>query len=93
MESEAVLTIVDKCKKNGSYFFLGSAMNANLSAIREKGLKVLKKELGPAGMVYFIRQFYSGSGNYTEERRALQKSISINEIADRIKKKKQAKQR
>jgi len=68
-------------------------MNANLSVIREKGLRVLKKELGPAGMVYFIRQFYSGSGNYTEERRAMQKSISINEIADRIKKRKQAKQR
>jgi hypothetical protein len=65
-------------------------MNANLSAIREKGLKVLKKELGPAGMVYFIRQFYSGSGNYTEERRAMQKNVSINEIADRIKKRKQA---
>jgi hypothetical protein len=29
----------------------GNTMNANLSAIREKGLKVLKKELGPAGMV------------------------------------------
>jgi len=43
-------------------------------------------------MVYFIRQFYSGSGNYTEERRALQKNVSINEIADRIKKRKQVKQ-
>jgi len=68
-------------------------MNANLSVIREKGLKVLKKELGPTGMVYFIRQFYSGSGNYTEERRALQKGVSINEIAERINKRKQAKQR
>jgi hypothetical protein len=68
-------------------------MNANLSVIREKGLRVLKKELGPAGMVYFIRQFYSGSGNYTEERHALQKSTSIKEIADRIKVKKQAKRR
>ena len=68
-------------------------MNANLSVIRERGLKVLKKELGPAGMVYFIRQFYSGSGNYTEERRTLQKRFSIEEIADRIKAKKQAKRR
>jgi len=68
-------------------------MNANLSVIREKGLKVLKKELGPTGMVYFIRQFYSGSGNYTEERRALQKGLSVNEIADSIKRKKLVKQR
>jgi len=63
-------------------------MNADLSTIRERGLKVLKKELGPAGMVYFVRQFSSGSGNYTEERRSLQKAISIEEIADRIKKRK-----
>ena len=63
-------------------------MNANLSVIREKGLKALKKELGPVGTVYFIRQFYSGSGNYTEERRALQNDVSIGEIADRIKKRK-----
>jgi hypothetical protein len=61
-------------------------MNADLSTIREKGLKVLKKELGPAGMVYFVRQFSSGSGNYTEERRSLQKTVSIKDIADRIKK-------
>ena len=66
-------------------------MNADLSAIRERGLKVLRKKLGPAGMVYFVRQFSSGSGNYTEERRSLQKAVSIEDIADRIKKRKLAK--
>jgi len=66
-------------------------MNAELSVIREKGLEVLKKELGPVGTVYFVRQFSSGSGNYTEERRCLQKSTSIEEIASRIKQRKLAK--
>jgi len=50
----------------------------------------LKKELGPAGMVYFVRQFSSGSGNYTEERRSLQKAVSIKDIADRIKKRRRS---
>jgi len=66
-------------------------MNAELSVIRERGLEVLKKELGPVGTVYFVRQFSSGSGNYTEERRCLQKNTSIKDIADRIKQRKLAK--
>jgi hypothetical protein len=49
--------------------------------------------IGGNAMNANLSVIYSGSGNYTEERRALQKSISINEVADRIKKKKQAKQR
>ncbi|MDR3002103.1 MAG: hypothetical protein LBU89_12680 [Fibromonadaceae bacterium] len=63
-------------------------MNADLSVIRERGLEVLRKELGPVGTAYFVRQFSSGSGNYTEERRCLQKNTSIEEIANRIKQRK-----
>ena len=59
-------------------------MNTDLSVIRKKGLEVLTKELGAAGTVRFLRQFESGDGDYTREREALLKDISIDEIAASI---------
>ena len=40
----------------------------NLTEVRQKGLSALKKALGPVGMVRFIQQFDSGSGDYTKEK-------------------------
>jgi hypothetical protein len=56
--------------------------------IREEGFRVLKKELGTAGTVNFLRQFESGHGDYTEEREALLKENSIDDIVARIEKRK-----
>lgn len=64
-------------------------MNANLNTIREEGFRVLVKELGTAGTVNFLRQFESGSGNYTEEREAAHAGITIDEIAARIQRRKE----
>jgi len=36
--------------------------------IRLRGLEVLYKELGPAGLIRFLHQFEAGEGDYTEER-------------------------
>jgi hypothetical protein len=36
--------------------------------IREKGLEALTRELGAVGTVYFLRQFNSGKGNWTEKK-------------------------
>ena len=63
-------------------------MLSNLSTIRERGYAALTKELGSSGTAVFIRQFENGSGNYTEEREELQKNISIDEVVERIKKRK-----
>jgi len=36
--------------------------------IRTRGLEVLRRELGPAGMLRFLRQFEMGHGDYSAER-------------------------
>jgi endonuclease I len=38
-------------------------------AVREMGMRALVDALGTDGTVYFLRQFNSGSGDWTEERR------------------------
>lgn len=62
--------------------------NANLMEIREEGFRVLVEGLGTAGAVNFLRQFEGGSGDYTREREALLDGISIDEIAERIQRRK-----
>ena len=63
-------------------------MNGNLSAVREEGFRVLTRELGVADTVIFLRQFESGSGNYTEERENDLAGITIDDIVASIKKRK-----
>jgi hypothetical protein len=54
--------------------------------IREKGMEVLNRELGSVGTVYFLRQFGTGKGNWTEDRKTELADISVadieNDIAD-----------
>ena len=64
-------------------------MISDMSVIRERGFRALTKELGSSGMVMFIRQFESGSGNYTEEREDLHKDITIDDVVSAIKRRKQ----
>ena len=40
----------------------------SLEELRQRGLAALAKELGPVGMVRFLQQFETGSGDYTAER-------------------------
>jgi hypothetical protein len=63
--------------------------NANLNAIREEGFRLLVGGLGAAGTVNFLRQFESGSGNYTEEREKLLEGVTIDDIAERIRRRKE----
>ncbi len=55
-------------------------MNTDLYEIRQRGLDVLTKELGPVATVRFLRQFENGEGNYTEEREELLKDVTIDDI-------------
>ena len=64
-------------------------MSINYNAIREKGYNALVRELGTVDAVNFLRQFESGSGNYTKERESLFSSTTIDDIVNRIKRKKQ----
>jgi hypothetical protein len=60
----------------------------NLTKVRQAGLSALQKALGPVGMVRFIQQFDSGSGDYTKEKYQ-RPDTTIDDIAERIYKRKQ----
>jgi len=48
--------------------------------IRTKGLSVLKRELGVAGMIRFLQQFDRGSGDWATERHKWADSLSWDDI-------------
>jgi hypothetical protein len=52
----------------------------NPQKIRRLGIEALVKELGPVGMVYFMRQFEPGEGDYTAERAELLKDVTMDDI-------------
>ena len=43
-------------------------MTMTLDQIRRKGLAALHRELGQTGMIRFLQQFETGSGDYASER-------------------------
>jgi hypothetical protein len=55
-------------------------MPMTLEEIRQRGLEALRRELGPAGMVRFLQQFESGSGDYAKERRAWVDGTSLDDL-------------
>jgi hypothetical protein len=55
-------------------------MTLTMDEIRRKGLAALQKELGRAGMIRFLQQFETGSGDYARERRAWVDSTSLDDI-------------
>ena len=56
-----------------------------LNQIRQKGLEVLSRELGPVGMIRFMQQFESGSGDYSVERHEWLDDQTVEGIYQRIK--------
>jgi len=48
--------------------------------IRTKGLSVLKRELGVAGMIRFLQQFDRGSGDWATERHAWAEKLTWDDI-------------
>jgi len=63
-------------------------MEMNPIEIRKKGLEALNKALGPVGMVRFLQQFESGSGDYTKERDQWLKDLTIDSVVNELSKKK-----
>jgi len=57
-----------------------------LDQIRRAGIEALARELGPAGMVRFLQQFETGSGNYTLERHTWLGKQDVQALADKIRK-------
>ena len=63
-------------------------MEMNLVEIRKKGIEALNNALGPVGMVRFLHQFESGTGDYTKERNFWLKDYNVDSVIEEIKKKK-----
>jgi hypothetical protein len=59
----------------------------NLTQVRQRGLEILSRELGPIGLVRFLQQFEMGKGNYTKERHQWLDEFTVDEIANQIQKK------
>jgi hypothetical protein len=50
-----------------------------LADVTQEAFAVLRRELG-VDTLRFLRQFGAGAGNYTEERDALERDLSVEEI-------------
>ena len=64
-------------------------MNAQakpLSEITRHAIDLLSKEMGIVDTVRFLNQFMTGYGDYTEEREALFKDLTLDEILTAMKK-------
>ena len=57
----------------------------NPAILRKMGLEALCKSLGPLGMVRFLQQYETGTGDYTRERDLWLKDIDIESIAIELK--------
>lgn len=51
-----------------------------IDKIRKEGIDALSKRLGPDGMIRFMQQFNSGSGDYTRDRHILFDDLHIEDI-------------
>ena len=55
-----------------------------LEEIRRTGLGALARELGPVGMVRFLQQFETGSGDYSIDRHSWLEKSDVRTLAKRI---------
>ncbi|HTI51266.1 MAG TPA: hypothetical protein VL475_09955 [Planctomycetaceae bacterium] len=46
----------------------------------QEGLDALRRRLGKAGMIRFLQQFETGSGDYSRDRRKWAERVSMDEI-------------
>jgi hypothetical protein len=60
----------------------------NLYQVRQAGIHVLSRELGPIAMIRFIQQYEQGCGDYSKERHDWLDSFSVHDIVRQIRSKK-----
>ncbi len=59
----------------------------NLYLIRQIGVEILNREMGPTAMIRFLQQYESGYGDYSKERHQWLDKVTIEDIAERIRSK------
>ena len=55
-----------------------------LHQITQEAIVILSREIGIANTIRFLNQFSPGYGNYTEEREALFKDLTLDEVLQRM---------
>ena len=55
-----------------------------LHQITQEAIAILSREIGIANTIRFLNQFSPGYGNYTEEREALFKDLTLDEILQQM---------
>ena len=55
-----------------------------LHQITQEAISILSREIGIANTIRFLNQFSPGYGNYTEERDALFKDLTLDEVLQRM---------
>ena len=66
---------------------------ANPAILRKLGIEALCKPLGPIGMVRFLQQYETSTGDYTRERDLWLKDINIESIAMELRNRRKKKTR
>jgi len=61
----------------------------SLDEVNDEALRVLTRELGVANTARFLRQFTTGSGDYTEDRKELFKDQSLDDVLELIRKRRE----
>ncbi len=56
----------------------------NLHQIRQTGIEMLNRELGPVAMIRFLQQYEKGYGDYSKERHEWIDKISVSDIVKQI---------
>ena len=60
---------------------------AELTAI---AIRILCREMGAVNTIRFLNQFTNGSGNYTDERDRINGPVTVDEIMDEIKRRRES---
>ena len=55
--------------------------------IRTRGLALLRRELGRAGLARFLQHFETGKGDYTREREKNLANLTMDELKQRVRRK------
>ena len=59
-------------------------MHRTLDEIRREGLEALRERLGRAGMIRFLQQFETGTGDYVSQRRAWVDDMSLDALKKQV---------
>jgi len=67
--------------------------SANLYQIRQRGVEILNRELGPVATIRFLQQYEVGIGDYSIERHQWLDKMNIDDIAEAAHKRRKSKKR